>query len=169
MVRVGFLVVSAGLLVAAVHARRAAEGGEPARHRVVGTTSQRQPISFQVDDGSGRPYSLVTTIESRCLGRRQRDTWAPADEAPVEFHCDDDRLTVSERRAFPYDDGGVWRMTASLRARATAGALTGSMRLVWRYRRGAQRAACDSGPVRFETGRRAPRRPQAPRRDGAGR
>jgi hypothetical protein len=121
-------------------------------------TAQRHPISFQVEDASGRPYSFVTEIHSRCLGRRQRDTWAPTDAAPAEFDWDDGRLTVRERKTFPYDDGGVWRSAASMRARATSDGLAGHMRLVWRYRRGDQRVLCDSGPVRFQAGDHAPRR-----------
>ncbi len=158
IVRIGFLVLSAALLVPALNARRAADGSAPARHQIRGTTAQGQPISFQVDDGSGRPYSFVTQIRSRCLGKRQRDIWAPADEPPAEFAWDDGRLTVRERKAYPYDDGGVWRMAASMRASATAAGLAGQIRLVWRYRRGAQSALCDSGLVRFRAGDHAPRR-----------
>jgi hypothetical protein len=154
MVRVGFLIVSAGLLVAAIHVRRdsEAEGGVELR-RVAGVTGQRQAIEFRVDE-HGRPRSFATVLYAQCPGaEEQRGAWTPGDGAPVPFRWRAGRLTVRESRSFEYEDGSHGSVLATMRARVTTDGLAGRMRSRWRFERdGREYAVCDTGHVSFAVG-----------------
>ncbi|MEA2418098.1 MAG: hypothetical protein QOE60_304, partial [Thermoleophilaceae bacterium] len=153
-IRTAFLLVSAGLLVAAVQIRRDSETTELGR--LDGITGQRQAISFRVRD-DGRPQAFSTVLFSQCPNVRDyRTSWTPSDGARVPFRWRGDRLSARERSSFEYANGTRGFALTTMTAHAGQGRVDGFMRSVWRFeRQGREYMVCDSGYVPFATGARA--------------
>jgi hypothetical protein len=153
LVRIGFLLLSAVLLVAALQVRRDAdaESASPQIERLSGMTGQRQAIAFSVDH-RGRPRFPTTRIWAKCPGNQEYPTdWAPTDGA-VQFRRQGERLFVREDGTFA--DANGWRnFAASMTAHVRQARVEGFVRAVWRFERdGHAYTACDSGYVPFATG-----------------
>jgi hypothetical protein len=153
LVRIGFLLLSAVLLVAALQVRRDAdaESAGPQDERLTGMTGQRQAIAFSVDEG-GRPRFPTTRIWAQCPGNQEYPTdWAPTDGA-VQFRRQGEWLFVREYGSFA-DANGARSFATSMTAHVRQARVEGFVRSVWDFRPdGHASTACDSGYVPFATG-----------------
>jgi hypothetical protein len=156
LVRIGFLLLSAVLLVAALQVRRDAdaESSGPQGDRLTGMTGQRQTIAFGVDE-RGRPRFLTTRIWAQCPGTQEYATdWAPR-EGPVPFRWQGEWLFV-RKDGSSTDVNGTRFASTTMTAHVRQGQVEGFVRAVWRFERdGRAYTACDSGYVPFAAGERA--------------
>ena len=153
LVRIGFLSLSAVLLLAALQVRRDgdAQSAGPRIERLAGMTGQRQAIAFSVDE-RGRPQFPITRIWAHCPGNQEyRTDWAPKRGA-VKFRRQGEWLFVRETATFA-DAKGWSNFAASMTAHVRQARVEGFVRAVWRFERnGHASTACDSGYVPFATG-----------------
>lgn len=154
LVRIGFLLLSALLLVAALQVRRDAdaESAGPQGEALTGMTGQRQTITFGVDE-RGRPRFLTTRIWAQCPGTQEYPTdWTPRD-AVVPFRRQGEWLFVQTDGSFTDANGARRFATTTMTAHVRQGRVEGFVRAVWHFERdGRASTACDSGYVPFATG-----------------
>jgi hypothetical protein len=156
LIRIGFLSLSAVLLVAALQVRRGAdaESAGPQGEQLIGMTGQRQTIAFGVDE-RGWPRFLATRIRAQCPGNQEYPTdWTPRD-GPVPFRRQGEWLFVRTAGSFT-DANGARSFATTMTAHVRQARVEGFVRAVWRFQRdGRGSTACDSGYVPFAAGERA--------------
>jgi hypothetical protein len=153
LVRIGFLLLSGVLLVAAVQVRRDADAQSagPQIERLTGMTGQRQAIAFSVDE-RGRPQFPITRIWAQCPGNQEYPTdWAPTDGA-VKVRRQGEWLFVREYGSST-DAKGARGFGITMTAHLRQARVEGFVRAVWDFQPdGHASTACDSGYVPFATG-----------------
>jgi hypothetical protein len=153
LIRIGFLLLSAVLLVAALQVRRDADAQSagPQIERLTGITGQRQAIAFSVDE-RGRPRFPTTRIWAQCPGNQEYPTdWAPTDGA-VKVRRQGGWLFVREYGSST-DANGARGFAITMTAHVRQARVEGFVRAVWDFRpNGHAFTACDSGYVPFATG-----------------
>jgi hypothetical protein len=135
-------------------------GAGPVPHQDVtfleGVTGQGTTLELGFENHG--VYRLRTSLSARCRGETSvRETWSPAEHAPVHFTVVGRTFTTVERSSPTYEDGVVGRIAFTIRGTVigTDGA-QGTIRLVARYYRGEREwNACDSLDVAWAVGPRA--------------
>jgi hypothetical protein len=120
-----------------------------------GVTGQGTTIELGIQNH--RVQWLNTSLNAKCAGGPSwRETWAPAEGAPVHFAMVGATFTTEQRVAPTYRGGIVGRIAFTIRGTLISkDAAQGTIRLVARFYRGEQQwNACDSLDVAWAVGPR---------------
>ena len=146
--------------VVAFFAVSAGTGSHPVFLR--GVTAQGNVLNLRID-GDGNVTSVTTRVSGECgKDREWSANWAPKKTGPrARFRQDDNAVTITDIAEPSYSDGtkAVVAFSAQGIVPGNRRTMDGFVRMTVRFRQGGKlTTVCESGPVRFATGKGALKR-----------